>query len=109
MKNPYKKIYKRAKQRLPHLNVGKPDVEAFARQSLGRLFRMGQNPVVVVPPPEDALRLERIISARIKERLMFISETLEKSSAEDLMLPFQKRAAKRLLRDIKKAKGLTIS
>jgi hypothetical protein len=60
----------------PHVNVG--IVGHIPIQGLGRLFRMGQNPVVVVPPPSvDSLALEAAIAARIHQRLIILGETTE--------------------------------
>jgi len=78
----------------PNLNVGKG-----MRQCFGRLHRVGQNPVVVVPPPNDMV-LEAAIAAKMRHQLIIIGETTEGTGVS--LMDCQKEAMKTILEGLDK-------
>jgi hypothetical protein len=65
-------------------------------QCLGRLFRCGQEPVIVLPPP----LVEAQICARIQSKIILLGETTEGTGLS--LHPWQQEAADRLLRGLDK-------
>jgi hypothetical protein len=66
------------------------------RQCLGRLFRVGQSPVVVVPIES----IEDMIANRIQQRLIVMGKTTKSTGLS--LHHFQKKVAKKMLRKIDK-------
>jgi hypothetical protein len=52
------------------------------RQCLGRLFRAGQNPVVVVAPPS----MEAKVVAKIQQKLIIIDESIKLKNGQTILL-----------------------